>query len=117
MPPQVTIFRMGPGDGIYIPPYAFHWVLGGPDVSVALSCGFRSPSSERAEMVHTFNVKLRKVGMSPSLPGRFETTDRAKAGLVQARRRFQSTPLEKALVVARAKVSRWAGRGAPTVTS
>ncbi|CAA9271230.1 MAG: hypothetical protein AVDCRST_MAG76-3386 [uncultured Acidimicrobiales bacterium] len=89
LPEGQTTFHLEPGDGLYIPPYAFHWVRGGPGPSVSLSCGFRSPSSERAMLVHTCNVRLRRMGISPSPPGTSEVRDRAKAALVQGRRRLE----------------------------
>jgi hypothetical protein len=104
MPTNVTTFELGPGDGVYIPPYAFHWVIGGPDVSVALSCGFRSPQSERAELVYRCNVKLRRVGLSPSPPGRSEWADRAKAAAVLARSRVRTAPWAKPVEAVRGRL-------------
>lgn len=86
LPERQTTFHLEPGDGLYIPPYAFHWVQGGPEPSVSLSCGFRSPSSERTQLVHVCNVALRRRGLSPSPPGLSQPADRAKAALVQSRR-------------------------------
>jgi hypothetical protein len=86
LPENTSTFHLEPGQGLYIPPYAFHWVRGGPEPSVSLSCGFRSPLSERAEMVHTCNIRLRRMGLSPNLPERSALRDRAKAALVQGRR-------------------------------
>lgn len=88
LPENATTYHLEPGDGLYIPPYAFHWVKGGTDPSVSLSCGFRSPTSERAEKIHTCNIRLRRMGLSPSPPGRSELVDRAKAAVVQGRRRL-----------------------------
>jgi hypothetical protein len=52
LPDDVTTFHLGPGDGLYIPPYAFHWVQGGPEASVGVSCGFRTHLTERTNVVH-----------------------------------------------------------------
>jgi hypothetical protein len=86
LPEHVTTFRLQPGEGIYIPPYAFHWVRGGADTSVAFSCGFVSRSSERAEVVNMCNVRLRKLGLQPKPPGASSLRDGAKVGLVRGRR-------------------------------
>jgi hypothetical protein len=89
LPEHTTTFHLEPGDGLYIPPHAFHWVKGGPETSVSLSCGFRSPLSDRTELVHQLNVRFRQLGLSPSPPGESDLRDRAKATLLQTRRRLE----------------------------
>jgi hypothetical protein len=101
LPEQVTTYLLRPGDGLYIPPYAFHWVHGGPEPSVAFSCGFVGRSSERAQLVHTVNVRLRRLGLTPAPPGS-PLRDGAKVALVRGRRRIE--PLRR-------KVAALAGRG------
>lgn len=78
LPDVVSTFHLGPGDGVYIPPYGFHWVRNGPEVSVALSCGFRTPATEQAELVHRWNARLRKLGFRPQPPGLSRRRDRMK---------------------------------------
>ena len=51
LPEDTVTFRLGPGDGLYIPPFAFHWVRGGPETSIAISCGFRTRTTEQANLV------------------------------------------------------------------
>jgi hypothetical protein len=79
LPPQTRTFRLGPGDGLYIPAYAFHWVHGGSGVSVALSYGFSTPGTQRAPLVYWCNANLRRLGLRPRPPGQSEPLDRAKA--------------------------------------
>jgi hypothetical protein len=79
LPPRTRTFVLGPGDGIYIPPYAFHWAHGGSEVSVALSYGFSTPRTDRAAAVHWCNANLRRLGLRPRPPGGSEQRDRAKA--------------------------------------
>jgi ribosomal protein L16 Arg81 hydroxylase len=78
MPEDPISYRLGPGDGVYVPPVAPHWVVNGPEVSVSLSITFRTPISRRAEVVHGVNQRLRKLRLSPRPPGESETSDRAK---------------------------------------
>jgi hypothetical protein len=110
LPETTTTFHLEPGDGLYIPPYAFHWVQGGPEPSVSLSCGFRSPLSEQAEMIHTCNIRLRRMGLSPSPPGGSELRDRAKVALVQGRRRLEPLRVKAAGRLSRASIARPAER-------
>jgi len=87
LPEHATTFHLAPGDGLYIPPYGFHWVQGGPDHSVSLSCGFRTARSERTELAYICNARLRRLGLSPKPPMRSELRDTAKAALVRSKHR------------------------------
>jgi hypothetical protein len=83
--PPGRCFILGPGDGVYIPPYAFHWttVLDGP--AVGLSVGFSTPVTVRSATVHDFDMRLRRLGLKPrpsSIGGRRE---RMKCLLAAAR--------------------------------
>jgi hypothetical protein len=90
LPPDVTTFRMGPGDGVYVPPYAFHWttVLDGP--SVALSAGWSTAGTDRTELVIGVNKSLRRLGLRPRPPGQRRRTDRGKVGVATAVQRLRS---------------------------
>jgi hypothetical protein len=78
IPDDPTAYELEPGDGVYVPPNAPHWVVNGPAVSVSLSITFRTPVTERGAVVHSFNRRLRKLHISPRPPGEHVTTDRAK---------------------------------------
>ena len=87
LPELVTSFDLQPGDGLYIPPYAMHWVQGGPETSIGVSCGFRTAVSERTRLAHQCNSSLRRRGLHPKPPGRSAGRDRVKVmALTQARR-------------------------------
>jgi hypothetical protein len=77
--PLSTKFVMQPGDGVYVYPWAPHWVFNGPAVSVSLSITFRTQRSQRDEWVHMLNGRLRKRGFSPQPAGESEFVDSAKA--------------------------------------
>lgn len=89
VPPVVASFELEPGDGLYIPPYTFHWVTNGPEPSVSFSCVFRTTASDRTELVHQCNARLRARGLRPRPPGS-PARDRAKAALLRGRRRMGS---------------------------
>lgn len=89
LPVALETFRLEPGDGLYIPPYTFHWVQGGVDVSVAFSCGFSTAESDRTALVHACNARLRRLGLPTRPPGRSPRRDRAKAALMGRARRLR----------------------------
>ncbi len=78
LPDEPTAYELSPGDGVYVPPNAPHWVLNGPSVSVSLSITFRTPVTERGAVVHSINRRLRKLKISPRPPGEHIATDKAK---------------------------------------
>jgi ribosomal protein L16 Arg81 hydroxylase len=87
LPDVATAFRLGPGDGVYIPPFAFHWVRGGPETSITISVGFRTRATEQANLVQECNARLRRFGLHPEPPGTSEHRDRAKVELLALARR------------------------------
>ena len=79
IPPCSTVFLMRPGDGVYLYPWAPHWVYNGPAASISLSITFRTRRSQRHELVHLLNGRLRRRGLSPLPAGESERVDRVKA--------------------------------------
>lgn len=77
-------FALAPGDGVYVPPHAPHWVQNGPTASVSLSITFRTSGTERLRRVHAMNARLRRLGLSPRPPGEREASDRRKAACAAA---------------------------------
>jgi hypothetical protein len=82
LPSTLGEFELGPGDGLYLPPYAFHWVNGGPAVSVAVSCSCHTAETERTHVVHACNTRLRRLGLSPRPAGTSRSTDLIKASVL-----------------------------------
>jgi hypothetical protein len=81
-PAGAQAFDLEPGDGVYMPPHAPHWVTSGPTVSVSLSVTFHTPATLRAARVHAANARLRKLKLSPKGPGQNAAADRAKDAFV-----------------------------------
>jgi len=69
--PPARSFVMREGDGLYIPPYAFHWTTSLDGPTVGLSIGFSTRCTVRSEAVHDLDMRLRSRGMRPrpSRPG------------------------------------------------
>jgi hypothetical protein len=75
---EPQMFRMHPGEGVYVPPFHPHWVQNGPVASISLSITFRTRASEQFERVHQLNARLRRLRLSPKPPGVSSRDDRAK---------------------------------------
>lgn len=60
------LFEMNPGDGVYVPVTAPHWVKTLDDISVSVSINFRTPSSIRRDRVFRANRMLRRFGLRPA---------------------------------------------------
>ena len=82
--PPARHFVLEPGQGVYIPPYAFHWttVLEGP--ALGLSIGFSTASTVRSSHVHDLDVRLRRRGLRPRPSGPGSPKERVKARLATA---------------------------------
>lgn len=83
LPEHTRSFELGPGDGLYIPPYAFHWVTGGAGVSVSLSCAYRTVATRRRGLVHQCNAGLRRHGVVPRPPEESALRDLAKLAMLE----------------------------------
>lgn len=59
------LFEMNPGDGVYVPVTAPHWVKTLDEVSISVSINFRTPSSIRRARVFRVNRMIRRVGLRP----------------------------------------------------
>lgn len=79
IPPLSGTYLLEPGKGVYIYPWAPHWVQNGAAVSVSLSITFRTGHSEREERVHQVNGWLRRHGLSPRPAGVSPRLDQVKA--------------------------------------
>jgi hypothetical protein len=86
VPEDVECFRLTPGRGVYVHPFAPHFVQNGPGASVSLSITFRTRASERTERVHRANALLRRRGLraSPRPAGNSPAADAAKAAAIGA---------------------------------
>ncbi len=80
---------MEPGDAIYVPPLAPHWVrVLGDAPSLSLSITWRSDASQRACYLHQINRDLREKGAAPSFPGRNPVADQLKIWRASGKRRL-----------------------------
>ncbi len=70
---------LAPGQAVYVPVKAPHWVKNGPEVSISLSVTWRSEWSYREEYARRMNALLRRVGFSPAAPGRYPRQNRVKS--------------------------------------
>jgi hypothetical protein len=83
MPELEATFRMEPGDGVYVPPFAPHWVHVGAQASISLSITFRTRASLEMERVSHFNAHMRRLHLPSRLPGISPSRDRLKASVIE----------------------------------
>ena len=74
-----VIFRLDPGEAIYVPVMAPHHVKNGPVPSISLSITWRSEWSFAEADARAFNSVLRRWGLEPRAPGRWPARNSAKA--------------------------------------
>lgn len=74
-----TEFPLGPGEALFVPVMAPHFVRNGPESAVSLSITWRSDWSFAEADARAFNGLLRRLGMNPRRPGRWPSRNRAKA--------------------------------------
>lgn len=67
---------LAPGEAVYVPVKAPHWVENGPDVSVSFSITWRSNQSDFDARLHRANAWLRAQGKTPPAPGASGFRDR-----------------------------------------
>lgn len=74
-----TAFALNPGEALFVPVMAPHFVRNGPAPSVSLSITWRSEWSYRESDARILNAMLRARGFVPKAPGRFPAQNYAKA--------------------------------------
>ncbi len=85
-------FELTPGDALYVPVKAPHWVKNGPGVSVSFSITWRSEWSYAEADARGMNAVLRRVGLEPKAPKRFPEKSLAKSVGYRAIRRTGILP-------------------------
>lgn len=86
-----TEFPLAPGEALFVPVMAPHFVKNGPAPSVSLSITWRSEWSYRESDARIFNAILRARGLTPKAPGRFPHQNYAKAYAFRAMRKLGLT--------------------------
>jgi hypothetical protein len=72
-------FALGPGEALFVPVMAPHFVRNGPEPSVSLSITWRSEWSFAEADARAFNAMLRRAGLKPASTRRWPARNRAKA--------------------------------------
>ena len=66
-----TPYALKPGDALYVPVKAPHWVKNGDEPSISLSVTWRSDWSYNEQYARQFNAMIRQLGITPAPPKRF----------------------------------------------
>lgn len=80
-------FDLTPGDGLYVPVKAPHWVRNGAEPSISFSITWRSEWSFHEEYAHGFNRLLRATGLRPAAPKRYPHDNKLKSIAYRALRK------------------------------
>ncbi len=89
---RAIAYRLFPGDALYAPVKAPHWVRVGPDVSISLSVTWRSEISDTEAALRRANGWLRAHGLAPPPPGAVPLHDRLASLSARAASRFPGRP-------------------------
>lgn len=81
-------FALGPGEAVFVPVMAPHFVRNGPESSISLSITWRSDWSFAEADARGFNRLLRRAGLSPTAPRRWPASNKSKALAFRALRRL-----------------------------
>jgi hypothetical protein len=76
--------ELTPGDALYVPVKAPHWVKNGAEPSVSLSITWRSEWSFHEAYAHGMNHLLRGIGVEPAAPKRFPHRNLVKSAAYRA---------------------------------
>ena len=74
-----TEWTLRPGEALYVPVMAPHYVRNGPASAISLSITWRSEWSFAEADARAFNAVLRRMGLTPRAPGRWPHDNRIKA--------------------------------------
>lgn len=77
-------FELAPGDSVYQPPLAPHWVKNGPAVSISASFTFSTRSIDRRARIYRANPYLRRLGIVLPPPGRSILADSSRLAMMMA---------------------------------
>ena len=72
-------FAIAPGEAVYVPVMAPHYVTNGAEVSISISVTWKSEWSYAEADARLFNATLRRIGIRPSAPGRWPRRNLVKA--------------------------------------
>lgn len=83
-----TEFPLHPGEAVFVPVMAPHFVRVGPESSISLSITWRSDWSFAEADARGLNHLLRKAGLAPAAPGRWPASNKGKAYALRALRKI-----------------------------
>ncbi len=84
-------FTIVPGEAIYVPVKAPHWVQNGDTVSISLSITWRSEWSYSEADARAFNYLVRKAGITPQTPAPWPSRNTGKSLAYRAIAKAQRT--------------------------
>lgn len=85
-PPQRAVkVALEPGTGVHVPAFTPHLIHTGPgQVALSLAVALRTDATLHVSAVHRANARLRRVGLTPPMPGERVVADRIKSRLIRS---------------------------------
>jgi hypothetical protein len=90
MPIPRGAFEVGPGDGVYIPPYTPHWLINSDAASLSLTLTFFDRSNDRESCVQVFDQRFGRTRPQSRQRPASQPADEAKYLLVRVNRGLRS---------------------------
>jgi hypothetical protein len=90
MPIPRGAFEVGPGDGVYIPPYTPHWLINSDAASLSLTLTFFDRSNDRESCVQVFDRRFGRLQPQARPRPASRPADEAKYLLVRVNRGLRS---------------------------
>ena len=84
-------FHIRPGDAVYHPPLAPHWVQNGPQVSISVSIGFNTHALDRRARIYQANKILRRFALKTPPPGQSPVLDCLRSGATSGVKFFKKS--------------------------
>jgi hypothetical protein len=99
--PAARSMVLEPGDGVYIPPYAFHWTQLFDEPGLALSIGFSTQATLHDSESHELDLRLRRFHVRPRPAPPASLRGRTKAQLGAWALQRSARKVERGVSVAR----------------
>jgi hypothetical protein len=93
-----TCYALKPGDGLFVPYLAPHWVRTGSQFSISMAVTWKTKAVMAKNDVFVVNSLLRRLGFPQRAPGHNPTLDKLKLALFRAAKAV-ADPLRRSLAV------------------
>jgi hypothetical protein len=79
--PSAQRLEIGPGQAVYLPLLAGHWLVNGPEPSISYTISLRTPEVLREKLCHRFDARMAHLGIHHAPYGSHPLRERCKASV------------------------------------